>query len=71
MWRSLLLAVALLILPPDLLAQPADFDEPVRRIASELRCIVCQNLSVADSDFKTDSAARGVEDCWHACQGKC
>ncbi len=30
-------------------AAPADVDERVREIASELRCVVCQNLSVADS----------------------
>jgi cytochrome c-type biogenesis protein CcmH len=30
-------------------ASPADVEERVREIASELRCVVCQNLSVADS----------------------
>lgn len=30
-------------------AQPVDLEEQVRKIASELRCPVCQNLSVADS----------------------
>lgn len=32
-----------------LAAKPADLEEEVRRIAAELRCVVCQNLSVADS----------------------
>ena len=30
-------------------ATPADLEDRVREIASELRCVVCQNLSVADS----------------------
>ena len=30
-------------------AVPADLDDRTREIASELRCVVCQNLSVADS----------------------
>ncbi len=32
-----------------LAAGPADVEERTREIASELRCVVCQNLSVADS----------------------
>ncbi|MCX5735635.1 MAG: cytochrome c-type biogenesis protein CcmH [candidate division NC10 bacterium] len=30
-------------------AAPADLEDRVREIASEIRCVVCQNLSVADS----------------------
>ena len=30
-------------------ATPSDLDDRVREIASDLRCVVCQNLSVADS----------------------
>ena len=43
--------VGLVCLAPVLLraATPADLDDRVREIASELRCVVCQNLSVADS----------------------
>jgi cytochrome c-type biogenesis protein CcmH len=32
-----------------LAAAPQDVEERTREIASELRCVVCQNLSVADS----------------------
>lgn len=40
-----LLAAPLLVFS----GQPVDLEEQTRRIASELRCVVCQNLSVADS----------------------
>jgi cytochrome c-type biogenesis protein CcmH len=42
--------------------QPArHLDEPeVYEIASQLRCVVCQNLSVADSPSETATQMRGV-----------
>jgi cytochrome c-type biogenesis protein CcmH len=43
------LLIALLMLPLGLQAQPVDLEEQSRLIAAELRCPVCQNLSVADS----------------------
>ena len=40
-------------------AGPVD-EHTVREIASELRCVVCQSLSVADSPSETASQMRGV-----------
>lgn len=45
----LIILLHLLVSPSALMAQPADLEEQVRIIASQLRCPVCQNLSVADS----------------------
>lgn len=42
------------------LARPADLEEQVRTIASELRCVVCQNLSVADSPSELAGQMRAV-----------
>jgi cytochrome c-type biogenesis protein CcmH len=41
-------------------AQPADIDEQTRAIASELRCPVCQNLSVADSPAELAQEMRAL-----------
>lgn len=60
-WALVALVCAGLLIPLTILAaapsppkaeagsSPPDMDERVRDVASELRCVVCQNLSVADS----------------------
>ncbi|MGH7256720.1 MAG: cytochrome c-type biogenesis protein, partial [Nitrospirales bacterium] len=45
----LIILLHLLVPSSALMAQPADLEEQARIIASDLRCPVCQNLSVADS----------------------
>jgi cytochrome c-type biogenesis protein CcmH len=41
-------------------APPASDEETVRKIAAELRCVVCQNLSVADSPSETANQMRAI-----------
>ena len=57
----LLLATALLLGPADgAHAAGPDVEDRVREIASELRCVVCQNLSVADSPSDLAKEMRNV-----------
>ena len=55
-----LLILYLLPLNPLLAADAVDIDEQTRSIAQELRCVVCQNLSVADSPSEMAQQMRGV-----------
>ena len=60
MLTRLFLILHLLLLNPLLAAEPPDIDEQTRNIAQELRCVVCQNLSVADSPSEMAQQMRGV-----------
>ena len=59
----LVAAAALVILaggPARAASPPAVNEETVHEIASQLRCVVCQSLSVADSPSETASQMRGI-----------
>jgi len=53
-------AVLLLLLAAPAWAGGGVDEEKVREIASQLRCVVCQNLSVADSPSETANQMRGI-----------
>ncbi|HTN73402.1 MAG TPA: cytochrome c-type biogenesis protein CcmH [Methylomirabilota bacterium] len=56
-----LIVVSLLFLAKPIFAAPApDLDDQTRAIAAELRCVVCQNLSVADSPSEMAQQMRGI-----------
>lgn len=56
---ALALALAALAGTPAAWAAPAN-EETVRQVASQLRCVVCQNLSVADSPSETANQMRAI-----------
>jgi cytochrome c-type biogenesis protein CcmH len=58
--RLLLIIAYLSIVCPLLATNAPDIDEQTRAIAQELRCVVCQNLSVADSPSEMAQQMRGV-----------
>ncbi|MFQ5830674.1 MAG: cytochrome c-type biogenesis protein CcmH [Candidatus Methylomirabilia bacterium] len=59
-WIGLVLLTGLLFGPGALAQQRTDLQDEVRRIAAQLRCPVCQNLSVADSPSELAQQMRGV-----------
>jgi cytochrome c-type biogenesis protein CcmH len=58
--RPLIIVVYLLVVSPLSAADAPDIDEQTRAIAQELRCVVCQNLSVADSPSEMAQQMRGI-----------
>lgn len=61
LWVLWVLSILLILsLQPTLAASAADLEEQTRVIATELRCVVCQNLSVADSPSEMAQQMRAV-----------
>ena len=63
MTRLLVAAAALVLLaegPARGASPPPVNEETVHEIASQLRCVVCQSLSVADSPSETANQMRGI-----------
>ena len=58
--RPLIIVVYLLVVSPLSAADAPDIDEQTRAIAQELRCVVCQNLSVADSPSEMAQQMRAI-----------
>ena len=58
--RLIILAISLLLVSALAAGEPPDIDEQTRTIAQELRCVVCQNLSVADSPSEMAQQMRGI-----------
>jgi cytochrome c-type biogenesis protein CcmH len=54
------LLIFLFLIPPLFAATAPDLDDRTREIATELRCVVCQNLSVADSPSEMAQQMRAI-----------
>ncbi len=60
MFSRIILLAILFIANPVFSAEPPDLEEQTRAIAAELRCVVCQNLSVADSPSEMAQQMRAI-----------
>ena len=58
--RLLFIVFCLFVVNPLWAATAPDIDDQTRAIAQELRCVVCQNLSVADSPSEMAQQMRGI-----------
>ncbi len=58
--RLSIVAVSLLVLSSLVVAEPQNLDDQTRALGQELRCVVCQNLSVADSPSEMAQEMRGI-----------
>jgi cytochrome c-type biogenesis protein CcmH len=58
--QLLFIVFFLLVVNPLWAAAVPDIDDQTRAIAQELRCVVCQNLSVADSPSEMAQQMRGI-----------
>ena len=60
MFTTLIIALFLFVNHPAFGAAPPNLEEQTRAIATDLRCVVCQNLSVADSPSAMAQEMRAI-----------
>jgi cytochrome c-type biogenesis protein CcmH len=60
MLKYLVVLTLIFLAGPILAADTTELDDRTRAVASELRCVVCQNLSVADSPSEMAQQMKGI-----------